>query len=335
MIRIPGLRARRRALVSALASLVLGASALATPSAARAAFPEQPINLIVAFAPGGGTDLVARLLARTMERHLGDNARIVVQNKPGAGGAIGFALLAAAPADGYTIGFINTPNVLTVPIERKVPYSLESFDLVGNVVDDPGNFSVHANSPIRSLKDLADFARANPGAATVGTTGIGSDDHLAMLMFERVAGVRMNHVPFKGAGDVRGALASEQIVVGAINVGEALQYSQGGTPMRNLGQARVERTDLAPALPTFREQGYDIVFASLRGVAAPRGLPAEVRVRLVNAVAKSVQDPEFRKQAAQMFAPLRYLPPEAYAAELKAADGQFRTLWQESPWAEK
>ncbi len=301
----------------------------------RAAYPEQPINMIVAYAPGGGTDLVARLLARTMEKYLGEGTRIVVQNKPGAGGAIGFGLLANAPADGYTIGFINTPNVLTIPIERKSPFSWQSYDLLGNVVDDPGNFSVHASSPIRDLKGLAAYAKANPGATTVGTTGVGSDDHLAMMLFERTAGVSMNHVPFKGAGDVRGALASNQVVVGAINIGEALQYTKGGTPMRNLGQASATRTELAPDLPTFREQGFDIVFASLRGLAAPKGLPADIRERLVRAVEQSASDAEFRKQAAGMFAPLRYLGPKEHAAELASAEAEYRELWKQSPWAEK
>ena len=328
-------RIGRRGVVAGAAGLLVAAATVFAPAPARAAYPEQPINLIVAFAPGGGTDLVARMLARTMEKYLGEGARIVVQNKPGAGGAIGFALVASAPADGYTIGFINTPNVLTVPIERKAPFSWQSFDLIGNVVDDPGNFSVHASSPIMNLKDLAAEAKAKPGALTYGTTGVGSDDHLAMMLFERTAGVRLNHVPFKGAGDVRAALASQQIAVGAINVGEALQYEKAGTTIRHLGQASVERTNLAPDLPTFREQGYDIIFASLRGVAAPKGLPAEVRQRLVDAVRKSIDDPEFRRQAEGMFAPLRYLAPAGYAKELSASEAAFRKLWDESPWAEK
>lgn len=325
----------RRSLIAAVLGLALGATAATLPAPARAAYPDQPINLIVSFAPGGGTDLVARLLARTMEKYLGEGARIVVQNKPGAGGAIGFALLASAPADGYTIGFINTPNVLTVPIERKVPFSWQSFDLIGNVVDDPGNFSVHTSSTILNLKDLAAYAKANPGTVTYGTTGIGSDDHLAMMLFERTAGVTLNHVPFKGAGDVRAALASQQITVGAINVGEALQYEKSGTTIRHLGQASVERTSLAPNLATFREQGYDIVFASLRGVAAPKGLPAAIREKLVSAVKQSIEDPEFRRQAEGMFAPLRYLAPADYAGELAASEASFRKLWDESPWAEK
>ena len=258
-----------------------------------------------------------------------------MDNRPGAGGAVGFAALAAAPADGYTIGFINTPNVLTIPLERKTPFTWESFDLLGNVVDDPGNFSVHASSPIKNLKDLAAYAKSKPGQVTVGTTGVGSDDHLAMLLFERIAGVKMNHIPFKGASEVRTGIISQQIDVAAINVGEALQAIKGGGAIRNLGQMSPARTNLSPELATFKEQGYNIELSSLRGIAAPKGLPADVRERLARAVEKAAADPEFQKQAVQYFAPLRYLAPPAYAAVLKEADAGFRSLWKEMPWSDK
>ena len=259
----------------------------------------------------------------------------MVQNKPGAGGAIGFAAIANAPPDGYTIGFINTPNVLTVPIERKATFTWQSFDLLGNVVDDPGNFSVHADSPIKTLAELAAYAKANPGAVTYGTTGIGSDDHLATLMFEKAAGVKMNHIPFKGAAEVHNAIASKQIMVAAMNIGEALQYAKGGTPLRNLGQMSVARSSLAPNLPTFKEQGYDIVMASLRGMAAPKGLPPAVREALVKAIERSVNDPEFQAQAASLLRAGALPAPAEYAAELQSAEVQFRQMWKEMPWSDK
>jgi tripartite-type tricarboxylate transporter receptor subunit TctC len=305
------------------------------PASGAAAYPEQPITMIVAYAPGGGTDLVARAIAPFIEKYLGEGARIVVLNRTGAGGEIGFAALAGAPHDGYTIGFINTPPVITIPIERKAAYAWQSLELLGNIVDDPGNFSVHADSPLRNLADLAAYARANPGAVSVGTTGSGSDDHLAMVLFEKIAGVKMNHIPFKGSADVRTALAGKQIVVGAINVGEALQFAKGGAPMRNLGQMSAARTLLAPDLATFREQGYDIELAALRGLAAPKGLPGAIRERLVNAIERAAADPGFHAQAARFFAPLRYLPPAKYEAELRAAEAQFRQLWNETPWIDK
>ena len=153
--------------VARVAACAIG---LAAALGAQAAYPEKPINLIVAYAPGGGSDLTARAFATYVEKYLGNNARIVVQNKTGAGGAIGFSQLANAPADGYTIGMINTPNVLTIPIERKVDFTWQRFDLLGNLVDDPGNFAVHASSPVKTLKELSTRPggrrnRSGPGCA--------------------------------------------------------------------------------------------------------------------------------------------------------------------------
>jgi tripartite-type tricarboxylate transporter receptor subunit TctC len=319
-------------------ALLISAATVLTaiaPTAARAAYPEQPINMIVAYGAGGGTDIIARVIAPYIEKYLGNNAKIVVHNRAGAGGAIGFGALATAAPDGYTIGFVNTPNVLTIPIERKSNFTWQSFDLLGNVVDDPGNFAVHAESPIRNLAELAAHAKANPGAVTVGTTGVGSDDHLAMLMFQRAAGVKLNHIPFKGAAEVHNALASKQITVAAMNIGEALQYAKGGTPLRNLGTMSMARSPLSPNVPTFKEQGYDIVLSSLRGMAAPKGLPPAVREQLARAIERATRDPQFQAQAAGYFAPLRHLQPAAYEAELRADEAGFQQLWKELPWGEK
>jgi len=331
----PDSRRRRLSLCLAASALVgmVGALTPASSQAQAAVWPNRPIEMIVAYAPGGGTDLVARLLARHLEKELG--ATIVVQNKPGAGGAIGFAELARATPDGYTIGFINTPNLLTIPIERKTTFTWKSYDLIGNLVDDPGAFTVNQSSNIDSLATLVKYAKANPGAVTVGTTGVGSDDHLAMLLFEKASGVKMTHVGYKGAGEVRGALAGQQITIGAINVGEALAYQKGGTPLKFLGQMGLSRAVLAPNVSTFREQGYNIELASLRGLAAPKGLPEPVKKKLVDAMAKVAADPQFKQQADAMFAPLRYLAPAAYAAELERGEAGFRQLWKEMPWQEK
>jgi tripartite-type tricarboxylate transporter receptor subunit TctC len=299
-----------------------------------AAYPERPITMLVAYSPGGGTDLVARALAPYIEKYLGGGAKIVIVNRAGAGGEIGFAALAAAAPDGYTIGFVNTPPLVTIPIERKAQFSPQGFDYLGNIVDDPCNFSVHGESDIRSLKDLAAFAKANPGKVTVGSTGIGSDDHLLMLMFERAAGVKMTHIPFKGSADVRTALASRQITVAAINIGEALQAAKGGLPMRNIGQASPARTNLAPELATFKEQGYNFELSSLRGMAAPKGLPADVRAALAKAIAAAAADPEFQQLAIKFFAPLRFLSPAEFEKVVQQQDTDFRQLWKELPWSE-
>src|SRR5258706_9655218 len=299
--------------------LSLAALAL-MPGTAAAAYPEGPITMFIAYSPGGGTDLVARALTPYLEKYLGGGARIVIVNRAGAGGEIGFSAIANAPADGYTIGFVNTPPLMTIPIERKAQFTPQSFEYLGNIVDDPCNFSVHTDTPVRNLQELAAYAKANPGKLTVGSTGIGSDDHLLMLMFERRAGVEMTHLPVKGSADVRGALLSKQIDVAAMNVAEPLQYIRGGAPIRNLGQFSPARTNLAPDLPTGREQGYDFELSSLRGLAAPKGLPADVREQLVKAVATAAADPEFQAQAVKFYAPLRFLAPAQFEQIVRDAE---------------
>ena len=327
-------RHHKRHTLRILAAFLAGV-ALCSGAAQAAGYPDRPINLIVSYGPGGGTDLVARMMAPYLQKHLGGDARIVVLNRPGAGGAIGFAELARAQPDGYTIGFINTPNLLTIPIERKTGFTWRSFDLLGNLIDDPGAFTVLQDNPLKSLADLTAYAKTNPGKATVGTTGTGSDDHLAMLRFERTSGTKLSHIPYKGAGEVRGALASGEITIGAINVGEALQYQKGGTPLRFLGQMGKTRSAALPDVPTFKEQGFDFELASLRGLAAPKGLPDDVRTKLVTAVKRTVDDPEFQAKAREMFAPLRYLPPADYAKELAAGEAEFQQLWKDAPWLDK
>ncbi len=317
-------------------ALAIGFATATLPGTASAAWPsDQPINMIIAYAPGGGTDIIARNIIPFIEKHLGDGAKINVVNRPGAGGGIGFAAIAAAATDGYTIGFINTPPIVTIPIERQAAWTLQSYELLGNIVDDPGTFCVHAESQYKTLADVAAFAKANPGKVTVGTTGVGSDDHLAMLFFEKSAGVKMTHVPFKGSADTRTAIIGKHIEVAAINVGEALQYLKGGSPLRCLGQMTARRLPAAADWPTFREQGFAFEMASLRGIVGPKGMPAAIRDRLVNAIEKAQADPAFKAAAERAFAPIRYLGPAAYEAELKSDDVRFRALWKELPWTDK
>src|SRR3954471_2829533 len=175
----------------ALKCLIVTAALAVLASAALAGYPDRPITMIVAYPPGGGTDLVARAVAPFVEKHLGSGATILAANRAGAGGEGGFAPLANSVPDGYTIGFVNTPPLLTIPIERAAQFHWQRYEYVGNIIDDPCNFSVHAETPMKNLAELAAYAKAHPGEVTVGTTGIGSDDHIAMLKFERAAGGEM------------------------------------------------------------------------------------------------------------------------------------------------
>lgn len=285
--------------------------------------------MIVAFAAGGGTDVAARTLGRAMEKDLGQS--VVIVNRAGAGGEIGWGELARARPDGYTIGFINTPNIVTIPIERRARYRLEDFSPIANIVDDPCGYWVNGDSAIRTLDDLVRAARAAPGTIAYGTTGVGSDDHLATLAFERIAGIQLLHVPFAGSSQVRNAILSRTIQLAAMNIAEGLPDQRAGL-LRALGQMRDGRWSAVPELPTFRELGFDIVQSSMRGVAAPAGMPAPVLARLAGAVEFALRDEEFLRSAAQQDLPLRYLGPDAYLTALRAMRDEYAALWAQHPW---
>ncbi|MBL6455495.1 tripartite tricarboxylate transporter substrate binding protein [Belnapia sp. T6] len=310
---------------------LFAAPALLLAAPARADWPDKPLQMLVAFAAGGGTDLAARTIARFLERDLGQP--VVVVNRPGAGGEIGFAELARARPDGLTIGFINTPHIVTLPIERRTRFRLEDFTPIGNIVDDPGAFYVLTDSPFRSLADVIAAARAQPETVSYGTTGIGSDDHLAVLAFERQANIRLLHVPYGGSAQVKQALIGRTIAIASMNVAEGVQESHQGL-LRMLGQMGERRTEVAPEVPTFREAGFDVVEGSMRGMAAPAGLPPAVLQRLSEAVQRVVENPEFQASAIQQALPLRFLGPEPYLAELTALREKYQKLWSRHPWRE-
>lgn len=313
----------------------VAAALLGFATSAQAQYPNKPIEMVVAYSAGGPTDLQARIVASLMEKYIGGGAKIVVVNRPGAGGEIGFTALAEAKPDGYTIGFINTPTVLSIPTERATKFTWKSYDLLGNLIDDPSGFSVHKDGTIKSLKDLAEYCKAHPSAVTVGTTGVGSDDHLAMLAFERAAGVKMTHVPFPGGSMVRTALLGRHIALGSINIGEAMQYTAAGSPFIQLAQASGQRSEVAPDVPTFKELGFDMESNAMRGIAGPKGLPPEIRQLLEQVVAKTAQDPEFKDKMKQTFSPVRFLAPADYAKALDDADQAIKRLWKETPWMNK
>lgn len=293
--------------------------------------PDRAITMIVAFAAGGGTDAAARLIARFMERDLGQS--VVVLNRPGAGGEIGFSELARARPDGLTIGFINTPHIVTLPMERQARFRLEDFSLIGNIVDDPGGLWVRTDSDIRSFADLIAAARARPETISYGTTGVGSDDHLAVLALERATGAKFLHVPFAGSAQVKQNLISRALQLGSMNMSEAVNDMRQGV-LRPLAQMAATRWEMTPEVPTLRELGHDVIEGSMRGMAAPAGLPAEVVARLAVSVRRTVDDPAFQEAARSQSLPLRFLDPAAYLAELQALRVGYQALWNQHPWRE-
>jgi len=299
-------------------------------AAAAWAWPDRPIEIVVGFAPGGGTDITARTLAVYLEKELGGS--VVVVNKPGASGAIALASVARAKPDGYTLAMTNMPGLLTIPIERDAGFVPSDFTYLANLVSDPSAFSVSMESPYKTLAQLLTAIKANPGKISVSSSGVGTDDHLLMVFFEKETGTKLNHVPFNGAAPQRNAVIGGHTEIGAMNVGEAMPYN--GIKVRILAQAGETRSVLAPDVPTFKEQGVNVVMSSERGLVGPKGLPLEVQAKLDDALAKVASNPEFRKKIESQFTELDYLPGRLWQERLKKADVELRALWARNRWAD-
>lgn len=298
---------------------------------ALAEFPERPITIIVAFAPGGGNDLMIRQLAPFLERALPGGAKVEVINKAGAGGEVGYAALAETPADGYTLGTINLPNVVTIPIERSARYRLDAFDPLVGLAAEPSALMVPSDSPFVTLKDLLDAASQTGGAVTIGTSGVGSRDHLGILRIEVLTGAHFIHVPFPG-GDtaLKAMLAGKLSAVGA-GFGDARRMEKTATA-RTLALATPRRDPYAPGVPTFAEQGVDFVSSALRAIAAPKGLPPDVRARLVTALRSAATNPDFVEASERIGNPVDVQGPEDVARALTDATVTYTALWKLSPW---
>jgi tripartite-type tricarboxylate transporter receptor subunit TctC len=310
--------------------LALGVFLLCAPLA-HAAWPEKPITIIVPYGPGGGADVAARAYGRVLEEQLKQPAVIV--NRPGAGGGIGFAQIRRAAPDGYTIGVITGPNIVTLPIERNEPYHFADFSLIGNMVDDVGGMFVRADSPLKSLADLVGHARANPGVVSYATTGIGTYAHFSVLTLERLAEIRTNPVHFSGSAAIRQALLAGDIMVAGISLTDGRAELDAGL-IRPLAQLAEQRWSGLPTAPTAREQGYDIVFGSTRGFAAPPGLPEEIRQRFETVLQMMTSDAAMQARAAQQGMPFRFIGGKDWMAELRQQDEQYRAMWRRHPWKE-
>lgn len=310
--------------------LAVGAISLLSIGSALAEYPDHPIDMIVAFSPGGGTDVAARTIEPFIEKYLG--ADITILNKPGAGGEIGFTYLAQSKPDGYTIGFINVPAIFAYSYERKTEYSRASFTPISNLVSDPGILAVRTDSQFKTVQDLVDFGKKNPKALPIGTSGsVGSSEHLAIKQVESLTGAKFNHVPFGSTAPLRTALLGGHIPVAAFNLGEAVQFMQEGH-IRILGVMSAKRSDMAPDLPTFKEQGVDVIAGSSRGVAGPAGLPDAIVAKLAGAIGKALADPEYVAKAKAADVPLDFMDAKTYGAFLETTDAGLAKAWKEDPW---
>ena len=302
---------------------------LAATVPALAEWPEKPIDLIVAYSAGGGTDVTARTLQPMLEAALGQS--VVVVNRPGAGGEVGHAAIASAKPDGYTIGILNLPPMLTIPITRNAAFTADDFIPVAGLVRDPSALSVPANSPFRTLDELVAFARENPGAVTVGTTGVGTDDHLAMRYFADAAGIELTHVPFAGGGPARTALIGGHVSAAALNLGEAVPAAKEGR-IRILTQFSDAISEFAPDVPTAMSLGYDVRMLSERGIGMPTGVDPAIVEKLAAAIANVAANAEFGKRNADRFTEVVYKSTEDFGAQIQKLKKDYQAMWDMAPW---
>ena len=293
--------------------------------AAWAEWPnDKPIEVIVGFAPGGGTDVMIRTLAPYIEKNL-PGSRIVIQNRPGASGEITYTALAQAQPDGYTVSSFNLPGFITMQLSRKIGFDPANVEPVTRIVADPTLIVVSRDSPFETFEDLIAYAKENPGALTLGGTGVGGDEHLAMLQIEREADVDMTNIPFNGASEAKTALLGGHIQSMGLNMGEYL--SGENERIRPLVQLADERAASLPDVPTAAELGYALQGGSERGFAITHGTPEDIREHFAEAVRKALDDPEFQKTAQALSLPISYLPGDEWKAQLPEKTERLKAIW--------
>ncbi|RDL44492.1 tripartite tricarboxylate transporter substrate binding protein [Marinomonas piezotolerans] len=309
---------------AALMSALLFAS-----GAALADYPEKPITLIVGFSAGGGTDVMARNVAPFVEKYLGNDASIVVKNMPGASGQIGITEVAHSDPDGYTLGTYNLPGMMARTLDREAKYSADSFTFLANIVSDPNVIVTSKKTGITSVKELIDAAQKAPGSITVGMSSLGGDDHLGLTKFQSLTDTKFTIIPFKGSSAARTAILGGHVAAGVLNVSEVAAFKD---ELNVIGVAKATRSEFAPNVKTFKEQGVEFYNGALRGFVAPAGLPADVELKLLEAFSKAASDPEM---LAKMKATAN--PVEAsIGLDFKNLNNELYDLakqaWETTPW---
>jgi tripartite-type tricarboxylate transporter receptor subunit TctC len=316
-----------RRTAAARMSLFFVSAALAT-TAALAQFPEKPIRLVVPFAPGGGTDLIARTLGLGMSKELGQT--VVIENKPGAGTLIGTDIVAKSPADGYTLVISTFAHAVNPSMMAKLPYDNDkAFAPVILIGKGPNVLVVRTESPYKSVKDVLDAARANPGKLNYASQGNGTSAHLAGEMFDNLAKVQMKHIPYRGAGPALTDLMGGQV---DMIFGTATAVSSGleSGKLRALGVTGAERSQVLKNVPAIAETIPGYVMESWYGLYAPAGTPADVINKLNAAAKKAVATDEFRKKVEQEGLVISAGAPAELEAYVRAEEARWRKIVKEN-----
>jgi tripartite-type tricarboxylate transporter receptor subunit TctC len=303
---------------SRIGSMFLIAFFLLTTAVQAAEFPAREVQVIIPWAAGGATDLVFRALAATTGKHLGK--AVIIVNKPGGGGAVGYTEGAKAEPDGYTLTSAVTPLTI-LPHQVKTAFTYQNFDAILNVVDDPSMFLVKSDSPWKSFQEFLAYARKNPETITVGNSGAGGGVHLVALAFQKAAGAKFNHIPFSGGGPSVTALLGGHVNAVSVSPPEGISQVQAGK-LRIIALFADKRFSMFPEVPTVKEQGLDFSMGMWRGLAAPKGTPAEVIRKLHDAFKKGLEDPSFTEKAKDMAVNVSYWGPDEFGRKM-ARDHEF------------
>lgn len=270
---------------------ILTALTLAAAACSTWAWPDKPVTLLVPFPPGGSTDLIARTLAPKLQEKLGGT--FVVDNKAGATGTIGAGIVARSAPDGHTI-FVSSlgPYVIAPHLLAKVPYdALKDFDYITVAVQAPNVLVVPAASPHNSLADVMAFLRANPNKMTFASSGNGSSDHLTAELFWQQTKTTGIHIPYKGGGPVMNDLLGNQVDSSFMNINTAMPQIKAGK-LKALAITSAQRSPLLPGVPSLEEAGIkDANVYSWQAIAAPKGLPNDIKTKLHAAIVAGLNDP--------------------------------------------
>ena len=303
---------------------LIAAAWLALPAFAQP-FPAKPVKIIVPFAPGGNLDVTARLVAESMARQLGQP--FVVENRPGAGGALGSEVVAKSPPDGYTLVAGTTATTIVSPLlVPNPPYGLESFAPVGMMAVTPLILEVPAASPHKDFKSYLAYVRANPGKVTIGHSGNGTTNHVAILLLQDALKVQWNIVPYKGSGPALIDLVGGQIDSMMDQTSSSLPQIQGGK-LRAIAVGTKSRIAELPQVPTLQEEGVrDFEAATPSALLAPAGTPADIVKTLNTALNKALADPAIHKRLLELGSEPRPVDPAQFAAYLRAEDAKLKAL---------
>jgi tripartite-type tricarboxylate transporter receptor subunit TctC len=302
----------------ALAAM-LGAAIVAAASGAVAqTYPAAPVRVLVPFGAGGATDVVARVFAERLQQRTGQS--FTVENRAGAAGQIAAAAFARAPADGYTLMFTTAAPITVAPLlSDKLQYDpRKDFVPVAVVAVQPVWLVVNANSPHKSLTDLVAQAKGNPDKLTYGTSGVGTELHLAAEAVARSAAIRLVHVPFRGGGEVITALLGSQVDFAALSTASIAGAVRQGT-LRVLAVSSPDRMADFPDVPTFAELGHQgATMVPWWGLMAPAGTPGAVVARLTQELEAASKDESVRERLKATFVQIEFAGPQEFARRLEA-----------------